>query len=100
MRIAIVLAALLAALAVAVGILLQRGDEADFRGSRPPEGLTPPTFALHDDEGRGGPPPTQWRPPGQVSLVWAPPPPASTGFSAATAPRAGSAISTARLRSC
>jgi protein SCO1/2 len=52
-RIAIVLAALVTALAILAGLLLARaGGEADFRGSRPPEGLTLPVFELRDDEGR------------------------------------------------
>jgi len=52
-RIAIVVAALLAALAIPAGLLLGRtGEEADFRGSEPPDGITLPVFALRDDEGR------------------------------------------------
>jgi protein SCO1 len=52
-RIAIVVAVLLAALAIPAGLLLGRGGErADFRGNEPPEGLTLPVFALRDDEGR------------------------------------------------
>ena len=43
MRIALLLAAALAALAVVLGFVLMRdGDEADFRGSQPPEGLALP----------------------------------------------------------
>jgi cytochrome oxidase Cu insertion factor (SCO1/SenC/PrrC family) len=52
-RIAVVLAALLAALAIPAGLLLGRGGEgADFGGSEPPDGLTVPRFELRDDEGR------------------------------------------------
>jgi protein SCO1/2 len=52
-RIAIVAAVLLAALAIPAGLLLARdGERVDFRGSEPPEGLTLPAFALRDDEGR------------------------------------------------
>ncbi|HEX7254782.1 MAG TPA: SCO family protein [Gaiellaceae bacterium] len=47
MRIALLLAALLGALAVVLGFVLTRdGGEVDFRGSRPPEGLTMPAFAV------------------------------------------------------
>jgi protein SCO1/2 len=53
MRLAFLLAALVAALAIAGGLLLSRGGEGpDFRGNRPPEGLTLPAFELRDDEGR------------------------------------------------
>ena len=53
MRIAIVLAALLAALAIPAGLLLARGDGgADFRGNEAPDGFVVPPFELHDDEGR------------------------------------------------
>jgi protein SCO1 len=49
----LVLAALTAALAIPAGILLSRdGDDPDFRGNEPPEGLTLPEFSLQDDEGR------------------------------------------------
>jgi protein SCO1 len=52
-RIAIVVGVLVAALAVAAGLLLARGgDGADFRGNEPPAELTLPSFALRDDEGR------------------------------------------------
>jgi protein SCO1 len=52
-RVAIVLGALLAALAVPVGLLLGRGEEgADFRGNEAPEGFMLPQFELRDDEGR------------------------------------------------
>lgn len=53
MRLVIVLAALLAALAIPAGLLLARdGEEDDFRGSQPPAQLTLPVFSLEDDEGR------------------------------------------------
>lgn len=40
-------------LAIPAGVLLARGGkEADFRGSRPPEGLALPAFELRDDQGR------------------------------------------------
>ena len=53
MRLALVSAALVAVLAIAGGLLLTRGgEEADFRGNAPPEGLTLPTFSLRDDEGK------------------------------------------------
>ena len=46
MRLALLVAALLGALAVVLGFLLTRGgDGADFRGSRPPEGLEMPAAA-------------------------------------------------------
>jgi len=46
-------AALLAALAIPVGVLLGRGGESeDFRGSPAPEGMSLPAFELEDDEGR------------------------------------------------
>jgi cytochrome oxidase Cu insertion factor (SCO1/SenC/PrrC family) len=52
-RLVIVLAALVAALAIPAGLLLARGsDEADFRGSQPAAPLTLPAFSLEDDEGR------------------------------------------------
>jgi protein SCO1 len=52
MRLALVSTALVAALAIAAGLLLTRGGEgADFRGNAPPEGLTLPAFSLRDDEG-------------------------------------------------
>jgi protein SCO1 len=52
-RIALVVAALVAALAIPVGLLLARGDdEPDYRGSQPPAALTLPVFSLEDDEGR------------------------------------------------
>jgi protein SCO1 len=52
-RIAIVVAALVAALLIPAGLLLARDDgEPDFRGSRPPDGLMLPAFELGDDEGR------------------------------------------------
>jgi protein SCO1/2 len=52
-RIAVVIGALVAALAVPAAVLLARGgEEADFRGSQPPEGLLLPPFELHDDQGR------------------------------------------------
>jgi protein SCO1/2 len=53
MKIAVVVAALLAALAIPVGLLLGRGGEgADFRGNEAPDGFTVPPFELQDDEGR------------------------------------------------
>jgi protein SCO1 len=53
MRLAVVSATLVTALAIAGGLLLTRGGEgADFRGNEPPEGLELPTFSLHDDEGK------------------------------------------------
>ena len=53
MRLVLLLAALGAVLAISAGLLLGRdGDEADFRGSQPPAGLTLPSFELRDDEGR------------------------------------------------
>jgi protein SCO1/2 len=52
-RLVIVLAALVAALAIPAGLLLARdGEEADFRGSQPAAPLTLPVFSLEDDEGR------------------------------------------------
>jgi protein SCO1 len=52
-RFAVLLGVLVAALAIAAGLLLTRGGEgADFRGSRPPQELTLPAFELRDDEGR------------------------------------------------
>jgi protein SCO1 len=40
-------------LAVALGLLLTRGGSAaDFRGSRPPDGLSLPSFELRDQDGR------------------------------------------------
>jgi protein SCO1 len=53
MKIAVVVAALLAALAIPVGLLLGRGEEGpDFRGNEAPEGFTLPPFELQDDDGR------------------------------------------------
>jgi protein SCO1/2 len=53
MRIAVLLGALAAALAIPAGVLLARGgDEADFRGSRPAADLMLPPFELRDDQGR------------------------------------------------
>jgi protein SCO1/2 len=53
MRIAVVLGALVAALAIPAAVLLARGgEEADFRGSRPAGGLTLPPFELRDHQGR------------------------------------------------
>lgn len=52
MRVVIVLAALVGALAVPAWLLLGRGgDDGDYRGSQPPEGLKLPAFSLNDDEG-------------------------------------------------
>jgi cytochrome oxidase Cu insertion factor (SCO1/SenC/PrrC family) len=46
-RIVLLVAALLAALAVLLGFMLARGgDEADFRGSQPPAGLAMPPFEV------------------------------------------------------
>ena len=45
--------ALVVALAIPATVLLARGgEEADFRGSEPPEGLMLPAFQLSDDQGR------------------------------------------------
>jgi protein SCO1 len=53
MRIAVVLGALVAALAIPATVLLAGGGEgADFRGSEPPSGLMLPAFELSDDQGR------------------------------------------------
>jgi cytochrome oxidase Cu insertion factor (SCO1/SenC/PrrC family) len=50
-KVVLLLAALLAALAVLLGFVLTRdGDEADFRGSQPPEGLTMPEFNVELDD--------------------------------------------------
>jgi protein SCO1 len=52
-RLVVVLAALVAALAISAGLLLARdGEEADFRGNQPAAPLTLPVFSLEDDEGR------------------------------------------------
>ena len=52
MRIALPAAALLGALAVALGFVLTRdGGEPDFRGSEPPEGLTMPQFSVDVRDG-------------------------------------------------
>jgi len=52
-RLALVLAALLAALAIPAALLLSRDDDtSDFRGSVAPEGFALPRFALEDDDGR------------------------------------------------
>jgi protein SCO1/2 len=52
-RIAVVVGVLVAALAVPAGVLLARGgEEPDFRGSQPADGLVLPDFALRDDHGR------------------------------------------------
>jgi protein SCO1 len=52
MRVALLAAALLAALAVVVGFVLARdGDGVDFRGSQPPEGLSMPAFAVELEGG-------------------------------------------------
>jgi protein SCO1 len=52
-RLVLVLAALLAALAIPAALLLTRGDDSpDFRGSAAPDGFPLPSFALQDDEGR------------------------------------------------
>jgi protein SCO1/2 len=52
-RIAVVLGALIAALAIPAAVLLARGGGgADFRGSEPPAGIMLPAFELRDDQGR------------------------------------------------
>jgi cytochrome oxidase Cu insertion factor (SCO1/SenC/PrrC family) len=52
MRIALVAAALLGALAVALGFVLARdGGGPEFRGSEPPEGLTMPQFSVDVRDG-------------------------------------------------
>jgi protein SCO1 len=52
-RLVIVLAALVAALAIPAGLLLARGsEEPDFRGSKPAAPLTLPVFSLEDDQGQ------------------------------------------------
>ncbi|HEU6444244.1 MAG TPA: SCO family protein [Gaiellaceae bacterium] len=52
MRIVLLAAALLGVLAVVFGLVLTRGDGGeDFRGSRPPEGLTMPAFAVEMPDG-------------------------------------------------
>jgi protein SCO1/2 len=52
-RLALFVAALLAALAIPAALLLTRGDDGpDFRGSTPAAALGLPNFALEDDEGR------------------------------------------------
>jgi protein SCO1/2 len=54
MRLALVLGAILAALAIPAGLMLARGGggEPDFRGSQPPVGIGLPAFELRDDQGR------------------------------------------------
>lgn len=53
MKIAVLLAALVAALAIPAGLLLARGgEETDFRGSEPPAGLMLPPFELRDEANR------------------------------------------------
>ena len=54
MRVALVVVAILAVLAIAAGLVLARGgqEEPDFRGSQPPAGLMLPTFQLRDDQGQ------------------------------------------------
>jgi protein SCO1 len=50
-KIVLLVAALLAALAVVLGFVLTRdGEEVDFRGSQPPEGLTMPEFNVELDD--------------------------------------------------
>jgi cytochrome oxidase Cu insertion factor (SCO1/SenC/PrrC family) len=50
-KVVLLLAALLAALAVLLGFVLTRdGGEADFRGSQPPEGLRMPEFNVELDD--------------------------------------------------
>lgn len=53
MKLLAVLGGLAVVLAVALGLLLTRGGSAaDFRGSRPPDGLSLPSFQLRDQDGR------------------------------------------------
>ena len=53
MKIAVLLAALVGALALSAGLLFARGgEEADFRGSEPPAGLMLPPFELRDETNR------------------------------------------------
>ena len=53
MRLAVLVAALVAASAfAAAAFLLRPGESPDFRGSRPPNALMLPGFALRDDAGR------------------------------------------------
>lgn len=53
MRLALLVAALAAALAIPAGLLLSRDEgEPDFRGNRAPDGFTLPAFDLQDDSGR------------------------------------------------
>jgi protein SCO1/2 len=48
-----VLGGLAVVLAVALGLLLTRGGSAaEYRGSRPPDGITLPAFRLRDQDGR------------------------------------------------
>jgi protein SCO1 len=48
-----VLGGLAVVLAAALGLLLTRGgNAADYRGSRPPDGITLPAFRLRDQDGR------------------------------------------------
>jgi cytochrome oxidase Cu insertion factor (SCO1/SenC/PrrC family) len=48
-----ILGGLAVILAVTLGLFLTRGGgAADFRGSRPPDGLTLPSFQLRDQDGR------------------------------------------------
>jgi cytochrome oxidase Cu insertion factor (SCO1/SenC/PrrC family) len=50
-KVVLLVAALLAALAVVLGFVLTRdGGEADYRGSQPPEGLTMPDFDVELDD--------------------------------------------------
>lgn len=52
MKIALLVAALLAALAVVLGFVLARdGGDPDFRGSQPPEGLEMPAFNVELENG-------------------------------------------------
>jgi cytochrome oxidase Cu insertion factor (SCO1/SenC/PrrC family) len=51
-KVVLLVVALLAALAVVLGfVLIRDGDELDFRGSQPPEGLTMPEFTIELDNG-------------------------------------------------
>lgn len=53
MKLLAVLGGLAAVLAITLGLLLTRGGTAaDFRGSRPPDGITLPAFQLRDQDGR------------------------------------------------
>jgi protein SCO1/2 len=54
-KLVVVLAVLVAALAVVLGLVLTRGESSaagDYRGSIPPAGITLPAFELQDSRGR------------------------------------------------